>query len=83
MHAVDPQIRLEMKVAGGTNLVTVEVSKARYREIGLNEGDEVFWASTARSMSIRATNGLSQSREVSKQLARPNRKRLRQFDDVF
>jgi len=42
MHTAGPQVRLEMKVSGGTNLVAVEVSKARYRELELNEGDEVF-----------------------------------------
>jgi sulfate transport system ATP-binding protein len=42
VHAAGPQVRLDVKVNGGKNLVAVEVSKARYRDLELHEGGEIF-----------------------------------------
>jgi len=40
--ATGPQIRLELTVPGSPNPVSVELSRARSRELDLHEGDEVF-----------------------------------------
>ena len=42
VHAAGPQVRLEVKVSGSDNLIAVEISKTRYRELELAEGREVY-----------------------------------------
>lgn len=42
IHAAGPQVRLDVKVEGNSNLVTVDVSKAQYSDLELIEGKEVF-----------------------------------------
>lgn len=42
VHAAGPQVRLDVKVNGDTNLIAVEVSKARYHDLKLSEGGEIF-----------------------------------------
>lgn len=42
IHAAGPQVRLDLKVNGSNDLVAVEISKSRFRELELKEGREVF-----------------------------------------
>jgi sulfate transport system ATP-binding protein len=41
-RAAGPHVRLETQIDGGKNLVTVDVSKTQYNELGLKKGDRVF-----------------------------------------
>jgi sulfate/thiosulfate transport system ATP-binding protein len=42
IHAAGPQVRLDVMISGGENLVAVEISKSQFRDLRLSEGGEIF-----------------------------------------
>ena len=42
VHAAGPQVQLEASLSGGANLVSVELTKARFQELSLQEGQQIF-----------------------------------------